>query len=1124
MPTDGDIPYIDRNRLLWETDENSLLGEGSFGRVYRGTYDLSPVAIKVIKPPDTREDKNSEEYRVAATSALKQHRREIHRLCVVNNGYIIRFYGVFRDHGPRDLYIVTEYLRGGSLHDSLLQTRARGALLDDRSFLNIASHMAIGLNHVHSQGFTHGDMKPQNVLLTSKFEFEKKPSGHFHASFPFTAEARIADFGLSKRLESAEPSGLLGSTATTTSDFGNGPCGTLLYMSPEAYEGVSKLSDADAKAADVYAYALILYELITGYQSWTLEKVQSAIQLSFWVREGKRPSWGQLKHTINPQYMRLVERCWSQKPGDRPTLSEVVRVVTDLQRQNAERAADIYFPDISPASPVTTYEDKKAQNESTHKPYPPTQDLLIESTTCDEDDSEDTLSVNRYPPTIVQVPSMRSLTPTEENSDLLKPKERYDFRHGQKLAPKANKPSYLDESPVVEPIPVLRPGQAEIDDSVIGGEQVIRATTVDIPLPAPLDIFKDAIGDNVSGLGLENGNPAEPNGSDNDALNNFANATGFQVLFPHLDEQPVENREEKLVPPIPPPYAVVPDQKENAAYLRPTPSEPSSSSMRTDNESSGDIGNGIEGYSGRKSIDGKRVYNSPLDCPSADNDLIELMNENDTKSFSKGNNFFGPTDAHVYHGSPHEMLQYGSNAVGMHPSQQLPPNLSQQPDVGVFRYAPPARVPGAPSSRPTYQMLPSVPGRPTLTQIPNLSSRELAGTEHLLLFCGELEWNNRFRIEDRDPEVFRKLCRNIGNIARNESKHIDSAVILSSLRVVVSTMTLYHPSFHQNVESVLVFASCNYALCNLFKVFNRITEAKLRTELAEWIAYSISWNVYQDGNSRGPHLDKLSYTATSAARNFMWMNEDNVIAFTSRRPGGGSPVATARLLSSMNYFDREVPSPPVLEASLTALAVIVHFPKQRVQFVMLEGVYALMEVLHRHLRDSKILALIFSMITVLLSGPRQNVEEVRLIGERFISRNGCDTVVYALEQLQQQMPYGLEQMDILEKGCAAMLAAAHFSLLLRAKVAQCGMHVMLQLVKWLESYSRNGGYATNGEAFRIAQVSLGVTLFDLILQLREEPGSLDFIRQMQLPLVNLLELHGRDEHFSRSCRAVLSRL
>ncbi len=253
-------------------------------------------------------------------AALKQHERELRRLKELKHPNVVQYLGASCDPTTTDTLIVTELLGGGSLHDALQVVRNHGAVLEERSFLRIGACIANGLLYLHKSNYTHGDMKPQNVLLTSPVDISEDGT---RAAFQNDVQAKIADFGLSRCIGKKADD----LTATTnTHDFGASPVVTFLYMAPQAFDGITKMSGGIAKAADIYAFAIVVYELLSGRQPWLAENVCSVWTMCRYVcSEERRPSWGPREETIRTEYMDFVKRCWAQQWEDRPNSDEVAR-------------------------------------------------------------------------------------------------------------------------------------------------------------------------------------------------------------------------------------------------------------------------------------------------------------------------------------------------------------------------------------------------------------------------------------------------------------------------------------------------------------------------------------------------------------------------------------------------------------------------------------------------------------------------------------------------------------------------------------------------------------------------------------------------------------------------------
>ncbi|MET0603144.1 MAG: protein kinase [Baekduia sp.] len=191
-----------------------LLGQGGMGRVYEATQ-LSldrPVALKIL----------SDELR--ADEALRaRFRREGRVQGAMTHPHIVAVLEAGEADGH--LFIAMQVVRGPTLKELVNE-----GTLDPVRAVALLGQIATALDAAHAAGFTHRDMKPENVLIG--------PGDH----------AFLADFGLTKTLAD---SAALTRTGRLT--------GTTHYVSPEQIRG-----QPATPASDIYGLAAILYESLTG--------------------------------------------------------------------------------------------------------------------------------------------------------------------------------------------------------------------------------------------------------------------------------------------------------------------------------------------------------------------------------------------------------------------------------------------------------------------------------------------------------------------------------------------------------------------------------------------------------------------------------------------------------------------------------------------------------------------------------------------------------------------------------------------------------------------------------------------------------------------------------------------
>jgi len=191
---------------------DSELGHGGMGVVYRAkdTSLNRQVAIKVLPPEFARDEQ-----------FIERFTREVLNSARLDHPNVVQIYDVGQD-GTTNYYVM-QLVDGNDLHGEI---RKRGSFSLEETARLIAQ-IAEGLDHAHSQGIVHRDIKPDNVLLDRR--------GH----------ARVVDFGIARTMEGTRLTG--------------GMIGTPEYMSPEQARG----EDVDGRS-DQYSLAIVAYEMLTG--------------------------------------------------------------------------------------------------------------------------------------------------------------------------------------------------------------------------------------------------------------------------------------------------------------------------------------------------------------------------------------------------------------------------------------------------------------------------------------------------------------------------------------------------------------------------------------------------------------------------------------------------------------------------------------------------------------------------------------------------------------------------------------------------------------------------------------------------------------------------------------------
>ncbi len=289
------------------------IGEGGMGEVWAATDTrLHRMAALKALPASVAAD----------PGRLARFKREAQVLAALNHPNIAGVYGL--EEVGQDSYLAMELVEG----EELAQRIARGPLPVDE-VLAIARQIADALEAAHEKGIVHRDLKPANIKVT--------PDG----------TVKVLDFGLAKAID-GDGSGLRQQDPSPSSQTMTSPAmtqmgmilGTAGYMSPEQARG----RPVDRRA-DIWAFGVVLYEMLTGDRLFAGETVTDSIAAVV-TRE---PDWNRLPAGASQATRRVLRRCLQKDPRNR--LRDIGDAALEL-RDAADESPSAASPSAAPAGRV----------------------------------------------------------------------------------------------------------------------------------------------------------------------------------------------------------------------------------------------------------------------------------------------------------------------------------------------------------------------------------------------------------------------------------------------------------------------------------------------------------------------------------------------------------------------------------------------------------------------------------------------------------------------------------------------------------------------------------------------------------------------------------------------------
>src|SRR5687768_14532356 len=268
-------PHLVPGSLFGSLEVVAPAGQGGMGVVYRARdrrIDRT-VALKVL--PD-----------LFATDPdrLARFDREARTLGALNHPNIAQIYGLEQSGSTRAL--VMEFVEGEDLSARI----ARGPIPVDEA-MALAFQIAAALESAHELGIIHRDLKPANVRVRED------------------GVVKVLDFGLAKAMETGSSVGHASATLTSPAFTAHGVIlGTAGYMSPEQARG-----RAVDRRADIWAFGVVLYEMLTGARLFDGESVADTIALVV----SRAPDMNLLPPGVPDGVRMLIGRCLEREPRQR---------------------------------------------------------------------------------------------------------------------------------------------------------------------------------------------------------------------------------------------------------------------------------------------------------------------------------------------------------------------------------------------------------------------------------------------------------------------------------------------------------------------------------------------------------------------------------------------------------------------------------------------------------------------------------------------------------------------------------------------------------------------------------------------------------------------------------------
>jgi abelson tyrosine-protein kinase 1 len=256
--------------------KKQLIGQGQGGAVYLGLWGGTKVAMKCVN----KQEQTAEFFKESAM------------LLELKHPHILQFLGFSELDG--DIYMITPYMKHGSLIDYL---RSNSQIAMEQR-LQMATHIAIGMNYLANNDICHRDLACRNCLVDGNI-------------------VKIADFGLSRRIQ-------------TDYYKTDNPKMPFKWSAPE-----SLLFRKFSTKSDVYSFGVCLWEILSSGMEPFPDMTNSQVVHAVCKQNLRLEKPNSCPETL----YELMCECWHVDPEKRPTFKEVYTRLQAVYSLNVEASA-----------------------------------------------------------------------------------------------------------------------------------------------------------------------------------------------------------------------------------------------------------------------------------------------------------------------------------------------------------------------------------------------------------------------------------------------------------------------------------------------------------------------------------------------------------------------------------------------------------------------------------------------------------------------------------------------------------------------------------------------------------------------------------------------------------------